>query len=102
MIYRVEIARSAEADLREAYRWLQEKSPTAADQWRSRLPRKINTLASQPKRCPLAEENEEFDEELRVLLYGKRAGVYRILFTIRADSVVVLHVRHSARGPIVP
>lgn len=102
MTYRVEIARSAEADIREAYQWVQERSPSAADRWRSRLQKKIQTLASQPSRCPLADEGDEFGEELRVLLYGKRRGVYRILFTIRGESVVILHVRHSARGPIEP
>ncbi|HZW33521.1 MAG TPA: hypothetical protein VFF52_22570 [Isosphaeraceae bacterium] len=34
---------------------------------------------------------------MRVLLYGKRRGVYRVLFTIRGDTVHVLTVRHSAQ-----
>jgi mRNA-degrading endonuclease RelE of RelBE toxin-antitoxin system len=32
-----------------------------------------------------------------VLLFGKRRGVYRVLFTIRRDTVHVLTVRHSAQ-----
>jgi hypothetical protein len=37
-----------------------------------------------------------YGEEVRVLLSGKRRGVYRVLFTIRGDTVQVLTVRHSA------
>jgi hypothetical protein len=32
-----------------------------------------------------------------VLLYGKRRGVYRVLFAIRSDTVHILTVRHSAQ-----
>ncbi len=32
-----------------------------------------------------------------MLLYGKRCGVRRVLFTIRGDTVYVLTVRHSAQ-----
>jgi hypothetical protein len=32
-----------------------------------------------------------------MLFYGKRRGVYRILFAIRGDVVHVLTVRHSAQ-----
>ena len=37
---------------------------------------------------------------MRVLLYGKRQGTYRILFSIRGDAVHVLTVRHAARRSI--
>jgi hypothetical protein len=39
---------------------------------------------------------------IRQMLYGRRRGVYRILFSIEGDSVVLHYVRHSARGPIEP
>lgn len=35
-----------------------------------------------PERCAFAQENAFFPEDIRQLLYGKRSGVYRILFTI--------------------
>jgi hypothetical protein len=35
-----------------------------------------------------------------VLLYGKRSGVYRVLFAIRGDTVHVLTVRHSSQRSI--
>jgi hypothetical protein len=47
-------------------------------------------------------ENEYAEEEIRQLLYGRRRGVYRILFTIEGDMVSVLTVRHGARGLLQP
>jgi hypothetical protein len=45
----------------------------------------------------MAPENDEFEEEIRQILYGKRQHRYRILFTIREQTVIVLHIRHGAR-----
>lgn len=38
-----------------------------------------------------------FKYELRQLVYGRRHGRYRVIFTIRERAVHVLHVRHGAR-----
>jgi plasmid stabilization system protein ParE len=40
--------------------------------------------------------------ELRQLLYGKRRGVYRILFEVRDNNVFILRVRHSAQALLDP
>jgi hypothetical protein len=50
----------------------------------------------------LAPENEYFPEEIRNLFYGKRRNAYRIIFTIRGDTVHVLHVRRGARQVLNP
>ena len=50
------------------------------------------TLEAFPGRCRLAPENGPFEFEIRQLLYGN----YRLLFTVRDDTVVILHVRHRA------
>ncbi len=102
-IYRVELSDSAKADLREATRWISnEASPTAAAKWLTRTHKTISTLKRQPLRCPLADENDKFPEEIRVLIHGKRYLRYRIVFTIRDDTVVVLYVRHGARDELNP
>ena len=36
------------------------------------------------------------------LLYGRRSGVYRALFTIEERTVHVLHIRHSAQEELRP
>lgn len=65
--------------------------------WFEGLKEAIASLSTFPHRCPLAPENRQFPFEVRQLLYGRRAHVYRILFTIQAETVVVLHVRHGRR-----
>lgn len=98
--YRVLTLPRAEADARAAYRWLAAQSPAAARRWYRQLRQAIESLANHPGRCPLAPENEYFEEEIRHLLYGRRGGVYRILFTIREETVLVLAVRHGAHEPL--
>ncbi|HZO30164.1 MAG TPA: type II toxin-antitoxin system RelE/ParE family toxin [Chloroflexota bacterium] len=56
------------------------------------------TLEEFPRRCPLAPENDDFDVEIRHLLYGE----FRILFTVDDNVVRVLHVRHGARSSVTP
>jgi hypothetical protein len=45
-------------------------------------------------------ENADFPFEVRHLLYGRKPHVYRILFTIKGDTVSILHIRHGRRQPI--
>lgn len=102
MTYRVIIQPIAVGGMREAYHWIARRSPRAAARWYNGLERAIETLAENPRRCPLAPEDEYFEEEIRELFYGERGGVYRILFTISEDTVSVLYVRHGARDYVRP
>jgi plasmid stabilization system protein ParE len=97
MAYRVRLTPEAEADIEEMYRWLIARTPLRGAEWFNGMMDASESLASHPQRCPLAPETPFFPEEIRQLLYGKGRGVHRILFTIKDDSVVVLHVRHGAR-----
>ena len=97
MTYRVEVTDQAEAEAEEAYLWILERAPEAAARWWNGLDAAILSLEEMPARCRLAPENDEFEEEIRELLYGKRQHRYRILFTIREQTVIVLHIRHGAR-----
>ena len=64
----------------------------------------VHALADGPERWPLAPESDAFPrrQQIRQLLYGKRRNVYRVLYTIHADRVSVLHVRHAARDFLKP
>lgn len=97
MKYRVEITATALAEVQEAYEWLAARSASAAHRWRAALLRAVDSLETFPERCPLAPEGDYLGAEIRQLLYGKRRGVYRILFQIRNNVVHVLRVRHGAR-----
>lgn len=102
MEYPVEIMPVAMAEAEEAYSWLNRRSPTSAQRWAVGLHKAIESLSVHPKRCPLAPENDAFDEEIRHLLYGKGANIYRVLFTVHRDGVHILHVRHGTREPLEP
>ena len=102
MAYRVEISPLAVSDIEDAYLWLSEQSRPAAARWYHGLRKAIESLETNPERCSLAPESDAFAVELRQLLYGRRRGVYRILFSMFGDTVRVHRVRHGSRGFLEP
>jgi plasmid stabilization system protein ParE len=106
MTYRIDLAATAKADIRGQAQWLREnQSPAAADKWLDGPYKAIDTLQTRPLRCPVAAESDQFPEEIRELLYGKRGKrkhKHRIIFTVREDTVYVLYVRHTARDELEP
>jgi plasmid stabilization system protein ParE len=102
MAYRVRIAARAEADVEKALGWMLRRSAAAAGRWHAGLLAAVDSLEEQPERCGLAPEAEDLGIELRQLLFGRRRGVYRILFTIAGNVVNVLHIRHATRQPLRP
>ena len=99
MTYNVIVTPTADAEAMEAVAWYAERSTDAAQRWHERLTRAINSLAKLPTRCPVSQEDSKaLGCEVRLLLYGKRRGVYRILFSIVGDTVWILRIRHSALG----
>ncbi|MEH2295752.1 type II toxin-antitoxin system RelE/ParE family toxin [Nostoc sp.] len=97
MAFQVRTAKTADAQIEAAYLWLREYNPDYAYQWFRGLMDTIASLQEKPRRCALAIEHEVFSEEVRQLFYGKSKNIYRILFTIREDTVYVLYVRHSSQ-----
>ena len=102
MIHRVIVEPSAERGIRQAVRWIAENQSVDAARCFNALDEKIRTLKRLPRRCPLAAEDDKFPEEIRELLHGRRQQIYRVLFTIREDTVHVLYVRHGAQDEIEP
>lgn len=95
--YRLIIQPPALDDLDEAYQWIREQAPEAAVRWFNGFVEALNTLTTFPDRCGRAPENDAVEAEVSQLLYGRRSGVYRALFTITGQDVRVLHIRHAAR-----
>lgn len=102
MVFHVELAPQADREIDQAYRWIAQASSTAAHRWFNGLMKALRSLGENPRRFPLAPENEAFEEEIRQLLHGRRHHRYRVLFTIRGATVQVLHVRHGAREFLAP
>ena len=58
MIYQIELTTTAKADIREATRWLRDLASAAvAEKWLSGLYKKIGSLQTRPRRCPIAAES---------------------------------------------
>ena len=101
MIYSVIVTPTADAEAMDAFHWYANKSLAAAAKWHAGLSRALASLTKNPLRFPISEDDSEaLGREVRMLIYGRRLGVYRILFSVRGDVVRVLRIRHSARGHI--
>jgi toxin ParE1/3/4 len=101
MTFRVEVSAQAESDADAILDWLlSQYAGETGLRWFQGLDDAIVSLATFPKRCPLAPENARFPFEVRQLLYGRRPHLYRILFTIEGERVQVLHIRHGRRKPL--
>jgi plasmid stabilization system protein ParE len=97
MTYRVFVTAAAKENLRQAYFWAAQFAPQTAAAWLARFQDELQTLAHFPQQCALAPENALVESEIRQLIFGRRRGAFRVLFTILADEVRVLHVRRAAR-----
>lgn len=99
MTFRVVIQPAAERDIEMAADWIGEQShsPLKALRWVRAIRAKMETLRLSPMRCPVDADSDAYGEEVRLSIYGKRHGRYRILFAVRGDTVYVLTVRHTAR-----
>ena len=102
MAYRVKQTAQADEELATILRWL-ELSGAGEAGVRSveKLISALGSLGDLPRRCPLAPENQDFPFEVRQLVFGRKPHSYRILFTIEADMVNVLHIRHGRRSYLI-
>lgn len=83
-------------NIREAFNWYKLENPAYATKWKAGIEGKVKLLSTFPEAHPLAPENDEFEHEIRHLLYGKNRP-WRIIFTVLEKTVYVLHIRHANR-----
>ena len=102
MTYLVHVTDEALAEIDEAMGWYAERSVAVAIRWYLKLKEAIRSLEINPERYELAPESEWYPADLRQMLYGKKRGMYRILYEIRGDTVFVVRVRHSAQKLLEP
>ena len=104
MAYQVALADSAKADATRIYDWVVEQAPVRGSEWFEELIGSLYSLEELPHRCPMALEAAEAQREIRCLLFGKRRGVYRILYEVdeKRQMVWILHIRHGARRALEP
>src|SRR4051812_24668627 len=97
MSFRVVVTAAAKANLRSAYLWAAQRAPATAARWLRRFEAELEKLSTFPERFALAPENDFVDAEIRQMIFGRRQGAYRALFTIQGDEVRVLHIRRAAQ-----
>jgi plasmid stabilization system protein ParE len=98
----VTVTRKAEIEINQHYRRIAEESLAAAERWRTGVWAVISSLKVLPERFGEAPEAEWYGPELRQAFYGKRRGVYRILYEVRGPEVVVHRVRHGRQDLLQP
>ena len=96
MSFQVITQPQAEADIREAVRWIARHSPKKSTLWYFDVMNAIESLSKFPARCSYARERETFGIDIRQLIFDK----YRILFVIEDETVYVLRVRHQAQDTL--
>jgi len=95
MTHPVIITQRAKDDLRRYYAVAAEHAPETAARWLTRFEEALQTLSTNPTRCPLAPENDLVDRTIYQFLFGKRTARYRAFFTIEDDRVLILHIRRG-------
>ncbi|MUG96996.1 type II toxin-antitoxin system RelE/ParE family toxin [Scytonema sp. UIC 10036] len=99
MAFEVDVTERASQQIEEAYCWLAERNPVAANRWFNGLMTAIYSLKDSQGRCARIPEQDNFPQEIRHLIYQKK---YRIIFLVQdeEETVYVLAVRHTARKPL--
>ena len=97
MQYQTAFEEDAIEDIRKTLRWIERNaksnSQKKAGQWFNAMQKVVDSLSHLPFRCPLATEDSLVDEVVRQLLFQQ----YRILYTVRGDTVHILHIRHQSQ-----
>ena len=101
MAFRVSTTAQADREADAILEWLwAHDAGEAGIRWFLALEDAIESLSTFPERCPLAPEGTHFSFDVRQLLYGRKPHVYRILFTIENETVLILHIRHGRQQPL--
>jgi plasmid stabilization system protein ParE len=103
MTYRVIVLALAEADTRRIAHWLAARSPAGSRAWLAAYQAMLKSLYSNAASFALADENAEFEIEIRQALFKTRKGKpYRAVFTIAGDEARVLRVLGPGQAPLSP
>jgi len=88
--YKVILHSDAESDIESSFKWgCRAWGQENAKLWVRKLRRAIRKqLTSLPLACPVAPESEQLGISIRHLIVGR----YRILFTVKGNTVTILHV----------
>ena len=101
---RLFITSQARRQLENNYGWWKtNRSLEQAVRWYNGFLDAIESLIEDAERCPLAPENDAFQNEIRQLPFGLgRRPTHRAVFFTRDDIVYIFSIRHLAQDAISP
>ena len=105
MNHRIRTLSRAHRDVAGILRWIavERKSVAGANSWLAAYQAAVRKLAASPESYGLAFEDDGQEPRVRQFLFKTRRGtVYRGLFTIDAEEVVILRVRGAGQPPLEP
>jgi plasmid stabilization system protein ParE len=103
MKFRLKSVRRAERAYHQIVDYIAARSKPGAAAWTAEFDQTVRRISRAADTFPPAQEADSVDFELREALFKTRRGLtYRILFTIRDDEVIVLHLRGPGQGPVAP
>ena len=90
--YSVNVDRAAKTKMERHAKFLAQVSVPAAQRLRNAYQTALESLETNPQRCPLYKPNSNIREELRYLLFSKR---YRMVFEIVGRCVYIYDIQDA-------
>lgn len=98
MSHKVRLTQEAKDHIRAISDYIAQDSLPNARRWELSLRQRLRTLKDFPERHEIAFPASQAGRDVRHTFFG----VYRVLYEILGDTVMVLAVRHGARRPLSP
>ena len=105
MTFRLRTLSPAHRDVTRILNWIaiEQNAPKGAARWLRAYQAAAKKMVRSPTSYGLAPENEFVEREVRQFLFKTRKGrIYRGLFTINDDEVIILRVRGPGQPPLEP
>lgn len=96
MIHSVVLTAEAKANIVAIADYIALDSLKYAQRWRQQLRERLHSLRNSPTRHEIAYPVSDVGIEVRQTFFG----VYRVLYSIKANRVFIISIRHGAREPL--
>lgn len=93
---KVRVTHEAEGQISAISTYIAQDSPDNAQRWKVALRERLQSLEDFPERHEIAYPASIVGGDIRHTF----VGVYRILYTIEQNVVVIISIRHGARQPL--
>jgi plasmid stabilization system protein ParE len=99
----IRIVERARSDVDHIFNWIVHRSMQGAISWYLGFLHKVEEIAASPDSFAKAPESHPIRRPLHQALFKSRRGrVYRIIFEISDQAIIILRVRGSGQSPLRP